>query len=110
MKKLAALLLLGVCGSALAADATLTWTAVTTDTDGNATTVTAYKVYKGPQGGAKVVVNTSTNLTFVDQNLPVGTTCYVVTASNAVGEGGPSGEGCKSVAAGKPGAPTLTVK
>lgn len=101
-----------ICGAALAADATLTWMPVTTDVSGNATTVTGYKVYKGPQGAAKTVVTTvnGSTVSYVDTNLQVGTTCYVVSAVNAVGEGDPSAEGCKSVVAAKPSAPTLTVR
>lgn len=104
-------LLAGVVSAQTPRQALLTWTPVTTTVDGDAVSgPVSYKVYQGPKGGTKSVVQTLSALT-VTINLPVGETCFQVSASTTVnGESALSAEGCKSLAPGKPGAPTLTVQ
>lgn len=90
--------------------AVLTWTAVTKDTDGNALTGVTYNIYQGPRGSGKQKVATGiTSLTYTAVALPVGETCWRVSASANALEGGASAEGCKSFVAAAPAVPVLTI-
>lgn len=83
--------------------AILTWQPVITDTNGNFTTVTSYKLYRllGPCGGAGSVsflANAGTSTLYVDSTIPANPigASYEVSAVNSVGEGAHSVRVCKS--------------
>lgn len=90
--------------------AVLTWTAVTTDTDGNALTGVTYSVYQGPKTtGKQKVATLLTSLTYTAVALPVGETCWRVSATANGIEGAASAEVCKTFSPSAPGVPLLTV-
>jgi hypothetical protein len=76
--------------------ASLSWTAVTTCTDGTSCTVVGYNVYKasaacpasGLPTGAVKIASAITATTFVDTPLVPGTYCYYVTAIGGTGSNG----------------------
>lgn len=110
---LVAVLGLGVAmAAAPVRQATLSWSAVTQDVEGNAINGVTYNVYRGARAAAKAQVATGiTGLSFVDTGRPAGVEdCYYVTAVKG-GESAPSAEGCKSYPALAPASPTgLTVQ
>lgn len=96
---------IGLCiwGLALAQTsrtATLHWSAVTQTVAGDPVTgAITYNVYQGAKGStSKAKVKTGVSpLTFAVTGLPVGETCFNVSAQTAVNaEGGLSSEACKS--------------
>lgn len=73
--------------------ASLTWNASTTCTDGSTCTPTGYKVYRAaaacPGTGLPLgatVLATVTTTTYSDTTITPGTYCYYVTATNSAGE------------------------
>src|ERR1035438_5380022 len=69
--------------------ATITWTAATTDTNGNPTAITGFNIYEGttPATLAKVASVGPTVTTYTIKNLPSGAQAFAVTALNPQGEG-----------------------
>jgi len=119
MKKLfLPLLLLAVASLAQTAPntATLTWTAVTADTDGSAISgAVTYNVYASAQGAAPTGAPLATGLAALSDAISTGladgsTDCFNVTAVVAGQQSAYSNQACKSFPAGIPNAPTLTVK
>ncbi len=108
---LLAILLLLVCGTAFAGDATLSWTAPTQNEDGSALTdLASYKIYHGttPAGPYpnEVVVANPALTSFIVTGLPQGLNYFVATAINSQGiESGYSGEASKDVPAPAPNPP-----
>jgi hypothetical protein len=84
--------------------AVLSWTAPTQNVDGTSIQgPITYKVYQGPRGGNKTNVASNLSvLTYTVNGLPLGETCFDVTANTSGGESTPV-EGCKSVVAPRPG-------
>ena len=111
--RLAVISFLFLSGVAHAGSASLTWNAPTVCADGSALSncaVTAYKVYSGLQGQPKTLLITlGSVLSFNAVNLPVGVTCFHVTALAGAAESVPSNESCKTIQQIAPGAPVLTV-
>jgi len=101
---------------ALAANtASLSWTAVTTNTDGSAVSgAVTYNVYQGASAGALTSVQTglTTTSATVTAGLADGATvCFAVTAVAGGIESAQSAVACKTFPAGVPSAPTgLVVK
>lgn len=96
--------------------ATLDWSAVTTDINGDPIqgTVT-YNIYQGSKGSplsSKVkIISGEDKLQAVVAGLPYGETCWQVTAQTVNNrEGDASNEACKSFDYARAGKPALTVK
>jgi hypothetical protein len=97
---------------------TLSWNAVTTDSDGNllpsGSSVT-YNIYGGMQGQALALIGNVTGLSNVRTNVNVGTLCYavsavVVTPTSTTGvEGAQTGTICTTVTASPPPPPKPAV-
>ena len=120
MRLLLLALLLGVWGSgtvvlaqsvdpAAMISRTLTWSAVTTNTDGTPAALTGYQMYRSTDNGMTFVKQTPAvapnTLTWTDQNVPPGNICYEVAALNAVGESSRSNRVCFSMPTSLPNAP-----
>lgn len=113
---LAALLFSACVAAQTAPSATLSWTAVTTYTDGTtipATCPVTYNVYQGLSATTltKVATGVTALTNTINTGLSDGTTYFwAITASACSVEGGQSNVGSKSIAAGTPGTVVLTVK
>ncbi len=111
MRKILAVLLCLLVPAAYAATVNISYTAPTQNTDGTPITgAITYKIYGGVQNQSKVLLTTTSALTYVHTSAPNGVTyCYDVTANVAAVESAPI-TGCKAIPAATPNPPTnLTV-
>lgn len=110
----AALLLAGIA-LASTLNASLTWTAVTGNTDGTAATGVTYNVYQGPTattlGATPVATGIATTSDAITAGLaPNSQACFAVTAVAGGQESVQSNVSCKTFPASVPLAPVLSVK